>query len=75
MSSYLYKLSPPTDEGPFQSESELLGMLSKLDRRGQLGGRRIHVFERLSVGQEYKGRLDAVTVLRKGEIDTRRIGA
>lgn len=74
-SDYLYRLSPPTAEGPYPSEDQLLEALRNLNRTETLSGRMVHIYERAQIGRTYIGKVPASTVLMVGGVDEDRIEA
>lgn len=74
-SDYLYRLSPPTAEGPYPSEEQLLETLRDLNRTDTLSGRVVHIYERAQIGRTYVGKVPASTVLMVGGVDEDRIKA
>lgn len=73
MSDYVFRLSPPVQNSPHTSEAQLLEVLRELREKGQLSGREVHVYERVSMGRTHKGTIDASSVLMSRGVDLARV--
>lgn len=69
MSDYLFRLNPPVQNSPYPSEAQLLETLREINKKHELSGRQVHVYERVSIGRVYKGKIDASSVLRASGVD------
>jgi hypothetical protein len=64
-----FRLSPASDEGPYESEEALLKALRRLAHRGDLWYTTVHVYDVRGSSRTALGTIDASTVLTAGKVD------
>lgn len=65
-----FRLSPASEEGPYDSEEDLLKVLRRLSDREELWYTTVHVYDTRGRNRTALGTIEASTVLTMGEVDT-----